>query len=65
MEGVDDSAYYNRFNKHGIPALGKPMDLVKLTKFKYHIDIGGGGGEKECLQFYTSICLHFFSGLHH
>ena len=47
MKGVDDSAYYNIFNIHGIPALVKPIDLATLAKYKYHMDIGGGGGDNK------------------
>eukprot|EP00581_Thalassiosira_minuscula_P008254 CAMPEP_0183708476 /NCGR_PEP_ID=MMETSP0737-20130205/4793_1 /TAXON_ID=385413 /ORGANISM="Thalassiosira miniscula, Strain CCMP1093" /LENGTH=614 /DNA_ID=CAMNT_0025936369 /DNA_START=108 /DNA_END=1952 /DNA_ORIENTATION=- len=41
---VDDSAYYEQFMEHGIPAMGERMDLETLAKYKYHMDIGGGGG---------------------
>ena len=45
MKGVDDSEYYNQFMEHGIPAIGEKMDLETLAKYRYHMDIGGGGGE--------------------
>ena len=46
MNGVDDSEYYDQFMKVGIPAIGEPMGLETLAKYKYHMDIGGGGGKK-------------------
>ena len=36
--------YYQEFEKHGIPAIGEGMSLETLARYKYHIDIGGGGG---------------------
>mmetsp|Transcript_16091 Transcript_16091/g.27423 ORF Transcript_16091/g.27423 Transcript_16091/m.27423 type:complete len:639 (+) Transcript_16091:124-2040(+) len=44
MKGVDDSEYYNQLMDFGIPAIGEAMDLATLAKYKYHMDIGGGGG---------------------
>jgi hypothetical protein len=35
---------YTQFNLYGIPAAGEYMDLETLATYKYHIDIGGGGG---------------------
>ena len=35
---------YTQFNMYGIPAAGESMDLETLATYKYHIDIGGGGG---------------------
>jgi hypothetical protein len=35
---------YTQFNLYGIPAAGESMDLETLATYKYHIDIGGGGG---------------------
>ena len=40
----NNKAFYNKFVKHGIPALGEPMSHEELSKYKYHIDIGGSGG---------------------
>lgn len=36
--------YYQQFEEHGIPAVGEGMDLETLGLYRYHIDIGGGGG---------------------
>jgi len=36
--------YYQEFEEHGIPAGGEGMSLETLARYKYHIDIGGGGG---------------------
>lgn len=35
---------YREFDKIGIPAVGEGMSLEDLGRFKYHIDLGGGGG---------------------
>jgi hypothetical protein len=35
---------YQQFEMHGIPAVGEGMSLETLATYKYHIDIGGGGG---------------------
>mmetsp|Transcript_14859 Transcript_14859/g.32061 ORF Transcript_14859/g.32061 Transcript_14859/m.32061 type:complete len:547 (+) Transcript_14859:210-1850(+) len=40
----NDTAYYEQFNNYGISAVGNKMSLEELAKYKYHIDIGGGGG---------------------
>lgn len=44
MHNIDDTEYYEEFMKHGIPAIGGHMSLDELAKYKYHLDIGGGGG---------------------
>ena len=36
--------YYQQFEEYGIPAAGEGMSLEVLGQYKYHIDIGGGGG---------------------
>ena len=36
--------YYQEFEAFGIPAIGEGMSLETLGQYKYHIDIGGGGG---------------------
>jgi hypothetical protein len=36
--------YYRKFAEYGIPAAGEAMDLETLGTYKYHIDLGGGGG---------------------
>lgn len=36
--------YYQQFMNVGIPAAGPSMSLEELAKYRYHIDIGGGGG---------------------
>ncbi|KAL3790529.1 hypothetical protein HJC23_007678 [Cyclotella cryptica] len=35
---------YHRFQSNGIPAIGEYMPLETLANYKYHIDLGGGGG---------------------
>ena len=50
-----DVEYYQEFEGMGIPAIGKGMSLEELGKYKYHIDIGGGG---EC---YLYRCVNIFS----
>jgi hypothetical protein len=35
---------YRRFVEYGIPAAGEAMSIDTLATYKYHIDIGGGGG---------------------
>lgn len=35
----------DRFMKYGIPAIGGKMTLDELSKYKYHLDIGGCGGK--------------------
>jgi hypothetical protein len=36
--------YYKQFEEYGIPAAGEHMTLEELGQYKYHIDLGGGGG---------------------
>jgi hypothetical protein len=36
--------YYSDLAKFGIKALGNYMNTTELAKFKYQIDLGGGGG---------------------
>jgi hypothetical protein len=36
--------YYQKFAEYGIPAAGEAMNLETLGTYKYHIDLGGGGG---------------------
>lgn len=35
---------YTDFESSGIPAVGQFMSLDELSQYKYHIDLGGGGG---------------------
>jgi len=42
FDGEDD--YYDKIVNYGIPAVGERMELETLVKYKYHMDIGGGGG---------------------
>lgn len=37
-------ARYGEFKEYGISTIGNRMSLEELAKFKYHIDLGGGGG---------------------
>jgi len=39
-----NKAFYNKFVEHGISAIGESMSHEELSKYKYHIDIGGSGG---------------------
>mmetsp|Transcript_16095 Transcript_16095/g.27432 ORF Transcript_16095/g.27432 Transcript_16095/m.27432 type:complete len:396 (-) Transcript_16095:216-1403(-) len=36
--------YYTQFEEYGIPAVGEGMTLETLGTYRYHIDLGGGGG---------------------
>ncbi|KAL7541600.1 hypothetical protein ACHAXR_011057 [Thalassiosira sp. AJA248-18] len=36
--------YYQQFEEYGIPAIGEGMSLEELGRYRYHIDLGGGGG---------------------
>jgi len=36
--------YYQQFTEYGIPASGEGMSLEDLGRYRYHIDLGGGGG---------------------
>lgn len=40
---VGDVEYYQQFDAIGIPAVGEGMSLEELARYKYHIDLGGGG----------------------
>jgi len=44
MMGVDDKPYYDQLEGYGISSVDKPMNLLELADYKYHMDIGGGGG---------------------
>jgi hypothetical protein len=35
---------YAQFEEHGLPAMGDRMDREQLAGYRYHIDLGGGGG---------------------
>ncbi|KAL7551282.1 hypothetical protein ACHAWF_014468 [Thalassiosira exigua] len=35
---------YDKFAEFGVPAMAESMSLDELARFKYHVDIGGGGG---------------------
>jgi len=35
---------YDQFKEYGIPAIGEGIYGEELKKYKYHIDLGGGGG---------------------
>ena len=43
-EAATEVEYYRRFAEYGIPAAGESMSLETLGTYKYHIDLGGGGG---------------------
>mmetsp|Transcript_2194 Transcript_2194/g.3893 ORF Transcript_2194/g.3893 Transcript_2194/m.3893 type:complete len:633 (-) Transcript_2194:77-1975(-) len=36
--------YYKQFEVYGIPAIGERMSLETLGRYRYHVDLGGGGG---------------------
>ena len=36
--------YYQQFEEFGVPAIGEGMSLEEMGRYKYHIDLGGGGG---------------------
>jgi len=38
-----ENDYYKRWIDLGVPVVGEEMPLTELAKFKYHVDIGGGG----------------------
>lgn len=35
---------YSKLAEYGIRVMGEPMSLQDLAQYKYHIDLGGGGG---------------------
>ena len=39
-----NSKEYKKWQDIGFPAVGEAMTLDELAKYKYHIDLGGGGG---------------------
>ena len=41
---TSEGATYLSFQSNGIPAIGEYMSSDILSPYKYHIDIGGGGG---------------------
>ena len=41
---TSEGATYLSFQSKGIPAIGEYISYDILSRFKYHIDIGGGGG---------------------
>lgn len=41
---TSDLNYYLQFQEYGITAAGEGMSLETLGQYKYHIDLGGGGG---------------------
>jgi len=41
---VSELDYYKQFEEYGIPAAGEHMSIEELGQYKYHIDLGGGGG---------------------
>lgn len=38
------SERYKSWEENNIPVTGKEMSLKELAEYKYHIDLGGGGG---------------------
>ena len=41
---TSQGASYLAFESSGIPAIGEYLSLDALSQYKYHIDLGGGGG---------------------
>jgi len=41
---ISQDENYQQWNSAGIPAYGNEMTSLELARYKYHIDIGGGGG---------------------
>jgi len=41
---ASENEEYRRLAKLGISAIGEHVDMVTQAKYKYHIDLGGGGG---------------------
>ncbi|KAL7481502.1 hypothetical protein ACHAW6_007202 [Cyclotella cf. meneghiniana] len=41
---TDQGQTYRRFQENGIPAIGEYIPLETLATYRYHIDLGGGGG---------------------
>jgi len=39
-----DNEEYTRFAKLGIACIGERVNMIEQARFKYHIDLGGGGG---------------------
>ena len=48
---VELDGRYDPFHKYGIDVTSGPMTLAELSQYKYHIDIGGGGGKVENYVF--------------
>ena len=45
LKFATDTSVEDRIMKYGIPAIGGKMTLDELSKYKYHLDIGGCGGK--------------------
>mmetsp|Transcript_28371 Transcript_28371/g.51816 ORF Transcript_28371/g.51816 Transcript_28371/m.51816 type:complete len:733 (+) Transcript_28371:106-2304(+) len=43
-ESLADNEEYTRFAKLGIACIGERVNMIEQARFKYHIDLGGGGG---------------------
>jgi hypothetical protein len=41
---TSEGSFYVNFQSNGIPAIGEYISLENLSQYKYHIDLGGGGG---------------------
>lgn len=41
---TSDIEYYRNFQEYGIRVSGESMDLETLGQYRYHLDVGGGGG---------------------
>ena len=51
---------YEKFEEYDISPVGGRMDLNQLAGYKYHIDLGGGGGEIEhAIEWQSFACLYF------
>ncbi|KAL7470424.1 hypothetical protein ACHAXS_010660 [Conticribra weissflogii] len=66
-----ENDYYKQWLDLGLPVVGEEMPLTELAKFKYHVDIGGGGKLRNITHAFISVfifCANEFDpwlNLHH
>ena len=46
VKNRQDMDLYSRFQKHGVEVAGDQMTLSELSKYRYHLDLGGSGGKE-------------------
>ena len=56
---VGDYPSFVSLEEHGIPCMGEFMSLEEVAKYKYHIDLGGNGGERFIQVFIISVHVTF------